>query len=131
MKVGYLTALGLVAAVAMVTAGAGAAGASPQGKTLAKSDCKLTLHQAEGTFASYITELKVKNTSCKKGLKVVDDFQTCRKEHGGKQGHCNATVDGYKCNEGKRTSVPGVQFSARVVCKNGAKKVVHSYTMNL
>ena len=33
--------------------------------------------------------------------------------------------------EGKREGVPGVQYSARVACKSGSKKIVSEYTMNL
>jgi len=80
--------------------------------------------------ASYVTSLSAKNTSCGTGKKVVKAFNKCRKKNGGANGHCKSKVKGFKCNEGKRNGVPGVQYSAKVKCKKGGKKVVFNYTQN-
>ena len=79
---------------------------------------------------SYVTSLNVKNTSCGKGKKVVKAFNKCRHKNGGANGKCKSKVKGFKCNEGKRSGVPGVQYNAKVNCKNGGKKVVFTYTQN-
>lgn len=130
MKAGarWLFALAAIAALGASSAGAAAAdgGAGAMSK---KADCKLTVDEGESLGASYVTPLAVKNTSCGKGMKVVKAFNQCRKANGGADGRCKSKVLGYKCEEGKRTSSPA-QYSADVVCKNGSKKVVFSYTQN-
>jgi hypothetical protein len=132
MKAGIRIALTLALALAAIAGATAQAGASGEaGQVATKSKCQLTLQTARSTYASYITKLSVRNTSCSKGLKVVRAYHECRKAHGGRDGHCKSKVDGYKCDEGKREGVPHVQYDARVVCKKGAKKVTHSYTMNL
>ncbi len=132
MKAGTKAALGAVAAVLAASAVAAPAQASANGDDAAKrGKCKNTREFAQGTFASYITEYKAKNTSCGDAREVIAAFHECRKENGGRDGRCKSSVSGYKCEEGKREGVEGVQYSARVVCKSGSKKVTHSYTMNL
>lgn len=79
--------------------------------------------------ASYVTSLKVKNTSCKKGEKVVKAYHQCRKENGGADGRCNSRVEGFKCEEGDRESTPA-QYNAKVKCEKGEKKVKSTYTQN-
>jgi hypothetical protein len=76
-----------------------------------------------------VTSLKVRNTSCKKGDKVVIAFHNCRKDNGGSDGRCNQVVLGFSCQEGKREQAPA-QYNAKVKCKKGDKKVVHTYTQN-
>lgn len=79
--------------------------------------------------ASYVTSLKVKNTSCKKGEKVIKAYHQCRKDNGGADGRCNSRVQGYKCEEGDRESTPA-QYNAKVKCEKGQKKVKSTYTQN-
>lgn len=86
--------------------------------------------QEDELGASYVTSLKVKNTGCGEGKKVVKAFNECRRKNGGANGKCKSRVKGYKCNEGKRSGVPGVQYNATVKCKDGGKKVIFSYTQN-
>ncbi len=86
--------------------------------------------QEDELGASYVTSLKVKNTGCGEGKKVVKAFNKCRHKNGGANGKCKSRVKGYKCNEGKRSGVPGVQYNATVKCKNGGRKVIFSYTQN-
>jgi hypothetical protein len=123
----------MVAAGAILTlgamAGSPAAGAGTVGKS---TSCNLTADQAESLGASYVLPLKVKNTSCGKGQKVAKAFNECRKDHGGRNGHCKSQVLGYKCDEGKRTyNGTRTQYYAHVVCKNGSKKVIFDYTQDL
>jgi hypothetical protein len=91
--------------------------------------CDISGHETD-LGASYVTSLNVKNTSCGKGEKVVKAFNKCRHHNGGANGKCHSSVKGFNCNEGKRSGVPGVQYNAKVNCKNGGKKVVFNYTQN-
>jgi hypothetical protein len=133
MKAGFKTTLAVgMSALAIGGIATTTAGADGAGETQAKrGDCKITLALARSSYATYIQQLKVKNTSCGKGWKVVRAFHDCRKENGGRDGRCKSRVKGYKCDEGKRSGVKGVRYSATVVCKDGAKKVKHLYDMSL
>jgi hypothetical protein len=133
MKAGFKTTLAVgLSALALGAATSATAGADATSATQAKrADCKITLALARSTYATYVQELKVRNTSCGKGWKVVKAFHECRKENGGKDGRCKSPVLGYSCDEGKRTGVKGVRYSANVVCKKGSKKVKHLYDMSL
>jgi hypothetical protein len=77
---------------------------------------------------TYITSLKVTNVGCAGGKKLVRAFHTCRKAHGGIKGRCTTRVLGYRCTENRATGP--VQFSSKVSCKNGTRRVVHTYTQN-
>lgn len=117
-----------VAAVAVAPAQASSDGSGAAGK---RGECKLTRNFAQSTFASYINVYSAKNTSCGDAKKVIAAYHDCRKANGGRGGHCDNSVMGYSCKEKRYDKVPGVQYSADVVCKSGSKKVKHSYTMNL
>jgi hypothetical protein len=133
MKAGFKTTLAVgLSALAIGSVATTTAGADATGDAHAKrADCKITLALARSTYATYIQQLSVKNTSCGKGWKLLKAFHECRKENGGKDGRCKSPVLGYNCDEGKRTGVKGVRYSAEVVCKKGSKKVKHLYDMSL
>ena len=135
MKAGLKTtsALGLsaLALAGGATASAGAESTAGGDAVAKRANCKITLSLARSTYATYVQELKVRNTSCGKGWKVVRAFHDCRKANGGRDGRCKSRVEGYKCDEGKRTGVPGVRYEATVVCKKCTKKVTHLYQMSL
>ncbi|MDP9188135.1 MAG: hypothetical protein M3O25_02670 [Actinomycetota bacterium] len=79
--------------------------------------------------ASYVTSLKVDGVTCAKGETTIKAYHRCRKANGGAV--CTSPGKGFKCKEGKRVGVPGVQYSATVKCKKGSKKRVKSaYTQN-
>lgn len=118
-----LAAVALTAAL-MSTAGAGAAAAP------SKSSCNLSPHEQRHLGASYVTSLSVKRTSCAKGKKVTKAFNKCRHNHGGAAGHCHASVKGYSCSENRYDVLHGVQYSSKVTCKHGSKRVKFSYTQN-
>lgn len=132
MKAGIrvLLAVGVIAVAGVATA---PAQASADGSDAAakRGKCKLTRDFAQGTFASYINEYSAKNTSCGDARKVIAAFHECRKENGGRNGKCKQRVKGYSCDEQRGDKVPGVQYSADVVCKSGSKVIKHNYTMNL
>jgi hypothetical protein len=76
----------------------------------------------------YFTSLDVSHTSCATGVKVTKAHYRCRTRHG-KKGRCTSRVLGYRCTEGKRNSIP-TEYTARVTCKNGTRKVVYTYQQN-
>lgn len=77
---------------------------------------------------TYVTQIKVTNTTCAKGKRVVRAFHRCRKANGGIKGRCTSRVLGYRCTE-SRTTGPA-QFSSEVVCRDGTRRVRHFYTQN-
>jgi hypothetical protein len=121
----------LAACVAVLAVGAAAvpvgasAGEAPAAKRAA---CDISGDERD-LGASYVTSLKVKNTSCRKGEKVVKAYHQCRKANGGADGRCNSRVEGFKCEEGDRESTPA-QYNAKVKCEKGDKKVKSTYTQN-
>lgn len=122
-------ALALALIVGATATGAGASSDIDAAAASATRDCDISGEQTE-LGASYVTSLKVENTSCRKGKKVVKAYHQCRKDNGGRNGYCNHRVKGFNCNEGDREGVPGVQYSAKVRCKDGDKRVKHTYTQN-
>ena len=55
-------------------------------------------------------------------------FHACRKAHGGLKGRCPARtkVRGYRCRENR--SAIKTQFSSKVTCRRGTRRVVTTYT---
>jgi hypothetical protein len=128
--IGLSAALCLAAIVGASAISAGASSGGHAQAAAAKRACDISGEQTE-LGASYVTSLKVRNTGCGKGKKVVKAFHECRKANGGRDGHCDHKVLGFKCHEGDREGVPDVQYNAKVRCKKGDKKVVHTYTQNV
>jgi hypothetical protein len=94
------------------------------------TSCQLTAKEQRGLGASYVTSLKVEGTTCAKGKGVTLAFNDCRTASGKPQGVCNRKVGHYTCTEKRYDSVPGVQYSSKVTCSWGAKKVLSTYTQN-
>jgi hypothetical protein len=78
----------------------------------------------------YFTSLRVTNTSCGKGRKVARAHYQCRRANGVK-GRCHHRVRGFKCRERRPASarIP-TQYSARVKCKRGGRRVRFVYQQN-
>jgi hypothetical protein len=78
----------------------------------------------------YFTSLRVTKTSCKDGKDQMLAWYKCRVAKG-LQGKCTKSkVRGYRCTEKRGAVQNGVGddvFSARVTCKKGSKKIVHTY----
>jgi hypothetical protein len=93
----------------------------------AASTCKLSLKAARSMGPTYVTLLKVSNTSCANGVKVTKAFQKCRLAKG-KKGHCTTKVLGYSCTEKRPAdeSIP-TQFTGHVTCKKGSARISHDY----
>jgi hypothetical protein len=133
MTSGKLISVALAAAlviVALAAATAGSAGASSVA-TASSTNCNLTVHEQRHLGASYVTSLKVRHVSCRKGKKVVKAFHECRTASGKPQGKCGSRVLGYKCTEHRFDAVPHVQYNSRVTCTRGDKVVKSTYTQNV
>lgn len=76
---------------------------------------------------TYTTSLTVTRTSCRSGEKLVRSYYRCRVAAGGKKGTCRKRVLGYSCKE-RRSNVIRTQFDAKVTCRKGSARVVHTYT---
>lgn len=113
---------GLVATSAMAAGG-------PQA-TASATNCTLTSKEQRGLGASYVTSLKVQGTTCAKGKGVTLAFNKCRTAGGKPQGKCTRKVGSYTCTEKRYDAVPGVQYSSKVTCTWGNKKVLSTYTQN-
>jgi hypothetical protein len=127
IRLGFvLAAIGLIAAIPAI--------ASADGPSASASrNCPMSFDQQQNGFppASYVTSIRVFNTSCRKGKSVIRAYHRCRKAHGGRNGRCPNRVQRFRCREGARQSVPGVQYSAKVTCRRGARKIVSTYTQNV
>jgi hypothetical protein len=107
-------------------------GASPTAHVASFSPCDISGKQQD-LGASYVTSLKVQGVGCTKAEKVIKAYHQCRHQTGGPAGTCGQTLSGFKCHDGKRQSVPNVQYSATAKChkvSNSAKRIKSSYTQN-
>ena len=105
----------------LVTAlGAPAASATP-GSARA---CKPPKYPGSG----YFTSLEVTRVDCGTGRKLALAYYRCRTKSG-PEGHCRARVLRYRCSE-QRVRIP-TELNARVTCRRGARKIVHTYQQNL
>jgi hypothetical protein len=77
----------------------------------------------------YFTSLTVTKVSCATGKRLVLAYYKCRIKKG-KKARCTDKVLGYSCKELERTQIP-TEINARVRCKLGARRVVHTYQQNL
>ncbi len=75
----------------------------------------------------YFTSLSVTRASCATGRKVTLAYYRCRIRKG-RAGRCTSSVLGYRCSE-RRQTIP-TEINARVTCKRGSKRVVHTYQQN-
>lgn len=119
-------------AIAALTMGAAATTSSAGEPTASASRaCSVAGDQRDFPPASYVTSIRVRNTTCRKGKKVTRAYHRCRKAHGGANGRCPNRVLRFRCSEGEREVVPGIQYNAKVTCRRGARKIVSTYTQNV
>lgn len=123
--------IGIALATALL-AGLIASGSSaaPIATAASATSCQLSTKDQRHLGASYVTSLKVEGTTCAKGKGVTLAFNNCRTAGGKPQGACNRKVGHYTCTEKRYDAVPGVQYSSKVTCTWGAKKVLSTYTQN-
>jgi hypothetical protein len=77
--------------------------------------------------ATYVTSLKTTQVSCVKAKRLVKAFNACRKAHGGPDGTCASSVQGFRCTERRGAAIP-TQYSSRVTCRSAARRVQFAYT---
>jgi hypothetical protein len=109
-----------------------AGGASPGAHAASFAPCNINGQQQQ-LGASYVTSLKVQGVTCTKAEKVIKAYHQCRHQNGGPGGTCSDKLFGFKCNDGKRTGVPNVQYNATAKChkvSNPSKRVKSRYTQN-
>lgn len=82
----------------------------------------------------YFTSLKVTRTSCTDGKRQMSSWYKCRIAKG-VEGKCTRSkVRGYRCTERRGAVQVGAgddTFSARVTCKKGSRKIVHTYDQDV
>jgi hypothetical protein len=111
----------LALAGAVLLAAAGASPAHARSCSLAGDYGKLG--------PTYASQLRVSNTSCSTGKKVIRALHSCDISHGGRRGHCPHRVLGYRCSE--RRSYGFASFDASVRCTRGTRRVNYVYQQNL
>jgi hypothetical protein len=118
--------------VALVLAAAGllAAGVHTAPASASTARAARTCSPPEYPGNGYFTSLSVRHTTCGKGRKVARAHYRCRRKHG-IRGHCHHRVLHYRCKERRPSSarIP-TQYSARVTCKRGHRRVVFVYQQN-
>jgi hypothetical protein len=113
----YTLPLALLAALAIVAlAGVGTASAR---------SCSPAKYPGDG----YFTSLSVTGTSCSKGREVQRAHYRCRVRSGGRDGRCGRRVMRYRCRESRNRI--STEINARVRCKRGSKRIVHTYQQDL
>jgi hypothetical protein len=107
---------------------AGAHAAAPAGAAPAHSAKACSAPDYPGN--GYFTSLRVRNASCGKGRKVARAHYNCRRKNGVK-GRCHHKVKRFRCKERRPASarIP-TQYSARVTCKRGSRRVKFVYQQN-
>jgi|NGEPerStandDraft_6_1074524.scaffolds.fasta_scaffold503067_1 hypothetical protein len=125
-----LIGISLASALIAGTLASSAWAAAGPGANASASSCQLSTKEQRNLGASYVTSLKVDNTTCAKGKGVTLAFNNCRTASGKPQGVCNRKVGNYTCTEHRYDAVPGVQYSSRVACSWGNKRVWSTYTQN-
>jgi hypothetical protein len=98
--------------------------ALPSSAAAAYHRCSIGDAGSYGT--TYVTSIGVRHVSCAKGKRVIRAYHKCRHKSGGADGRCHHRVLRFRCTE-RRTKGHG-QFTAKVTCTHGAKRVRHTYT---
>ena len=91
--------------------------------TAAAKSCTPPKYPGDG----YFTSLSVSGVSCATGRDVARAYYRCRIKKG-IRGRCTTRVLRFSCSE-RRESI-STQFEARVTCKRGSRRVVHTYQQN-
>jgi hypothetical protein len=119
LTIGTLAAsatLALAVLIAVAGAAAPAAGAA--------RFCDVPRYPGSG----YFTSLSVRGVGCAKGRRLVRAYYRCRTRNG-PAGRCHSRVLHYRCSE-RRESI-ATEIDARVNCRRGTRRVIHTYQQNL
>jgi hypothetical protein len=94
---------------------------------VAATRCAAPPYPGAGVFTG---KIQVTNVTCSYGKTFVVKYYNCRTKSGSKPaGRCTKLVQGFSCVE-TRTSGP-TQIVGRVTCRNGTKRIVHSYVQTV
>jgi len=118
----------LTAAIAGCGSGGGESSATTATGALT-TPCNINGKQRDFN-ASYVTSIQVSKATCPQAEEVIAMYHHCRLQNGGADGTCDTTLRGFKCTEGPRQSVPGVQYNGTVDCRNGDLEIRSTYTQN-
>jgi len=119
-------------AVSACLAVAGLAGAQSSSAAATKT-CTVPKYP-NANPGGYFTSLKATNVTCASARKLaVAYYKRCPAGKRGVRKSCSGkTVNGLKCTESRPAdSQTESQINARVTCKAGSKKVVHTYQQNV
>jgi hypothetical protein len=114
----------LIAAIACLVAAGAVADTAESAPVREAKVCSAPHYPGSG----YFTSLSAKGASCKFARRLALAYYRCRIKDG-KAGRCHKRVLRFHCTE-VRQQIP-TELDARVTCKHGAKRVVHSYQQNL
>lgn len=112
-----LPTLAVAGCLALMLAGASSASAA---------SCNPPKYPGAGYFTGKIKTTKV---SCSYARKFVVSYYRCRIRNGGADGRCRTRVNKFRCSE-VRESIP-TEIDARVTCRRGTQRIVHTYQQNL
>jgi hypothetical protein len=121
-RAALVACLALVPPSAVAVGRADAASASPRDPTT----CDVRRDRRR-LGATYVTSLSATQVSCAKAKRVVRGFNACRKSNGGAAGRCTSSVQGFRCSERRGAAIP-TQYSSRVSCRSGGRRVRFAYT---
>ena len=119
----------LIGIGAALLAGCGGGGSDSTSTAAALSSCDINGKQRDFN-ASYVTSIEVAGATCPQAEEIVAMYHHCRLQNGGAGGTCDTPLRGFKCTEGARQSVPGVQYNATVDCTKGDLEIKSTYTQN-
>jgi len=76
----------------------------------------------------FTTKIRTTNVSCTYAKRFVVSHYRCRIRNGGVDGRCRSVL-GWRCTE-SRDAIP-TEINARVTCRRGTQKIVHTYQQNI
>jgi hypothetical protein len=127
-----MTALRAGTALAAATVAVAGLAAAPSPARTARAAalhrCHVGQKESEHFGPTYVTSIKVRHVHCATAKRVVRAFHACRMARGGIKGRCphSTSVLGFHCRE-HRLAIK-TQYSSKVTCARGSRRVVHTYT---
>jgi hypothetical protein len=123
-RISTLAASAGIALTALAVTG-GAADAQPVLR--ASQTCNPPKYPGQGYFTG---KIRVTNVGCAYGKRFVVAYYKCRTKNGkSPKGRCTSKVLGFSCTE-RRETIP-TEIDARVTCRRGTQRIVHTYQQNI
>ncbi len=114
-----------IALAALAVTGGATASAAPVLR--ASQTCTPPKYPGSGYFTG---KIRVTNISCSYGKRFVVAYYKCRTKNGkSPKGRCTTKVLGFSCTE-RRESI-ATEIDARVTCRRGTQRIVHTYQQNI